>query len=426
MDAEGKRIWAALCRESATEEDRAEAADQRAQADEEKAEAERNIADADRLKEAAAIRAALGFPKDALWPSEAAVVVNNALIQRQNAQQAAGLAMGEEDQEECQQHPEGGCGCKHAAPTSERQALRDAIGFPRQAYGYGADRYPSRGIPRGWRPPEHSGRCDDDDYLKEWESDYKQTCYEFLRKHLVNELKKRGWRVTAYGIEEVSSDVEEGAFAYIGMSAKAGQKIGLGGRKTIVLDKNIRIDDDEFLLSFLPEEDNVEFDAYEQFDVDEFAEWTYEAACPIDEIHRLVYEGREFQPTPQGVSKLLDAWDRDWIEIHDVRSKIKRKAMMKEAGRFSLGRVVQTRGVSSKSRENRAFGREVMDAFRKYQRGDWGDTARDSVKRNNAVVKDGAEDQVFAVYNTSEGKIYIITDQGPFIPSTTILFSHEY
>ncbi len=61
----------------------------------------------------------------------------------------------------------------------------------------------------------------------------------------------------------------------------------------------------------------------------------------------------------------------------------------KEAGRFNLGRVVQTRGVNSKSRENRAFGREVMDAFRKYQRGDWGDTQRDSVKRNNAVVKDG-------------------------------------
>ena len=64
--------------------------------------------------------------------------------------------------------------------------------------------------------------------------------------------------------------------------------------------------------------------------------------------------------------------------------------------------------------------------FRKYQRGNWGDTARDSVKRNNAVVKDGAEDQVFAVNNTSEGKIYIITDQGPFLTATTILFSHEY
>ena len=99
-------------------------------------------------------------------------------------------------------------------------------------------------------------------------------------------------------------------------------------------------------------------------------------------------------------------------------------ATEKEAGRFNLGRVVQTRGVAHKTRENRAFGREVMDAFRKYQRGDWGDTQRDSVKRNNAVVKDGAEDQIFALYNTSEGKIYIITEWDGSV--TTILFSHEY
>ena len=98
--------------------------------------------------------------------------------------------------------------------------------------------------------------------------------------------------------------------------------------------------------------------------------------------------------------------------------------LKKEAGRLNLGRVVQTRGVSSKSRENRVFGKEVQDAFRKYQRGDWGDTERDSVKRNNAVLKDGAEDQVFAVYNTSEGKMYIITEWDG--SATTMLFSHEY
>jgi hypothetical protein len=99
-------------------------------------------------------------------------------------------------------------------------------------------------------------------------------------------------------------------------------------------------------------------------------------------------------------------------------------AHSKEAGRLNLGRVVQTRGVSSKARENRAFGKEVQDAFRKYQRGDWGDTERDSAKRNNAVVKDGVEDQVFAVYDTSEGKMYIITEWDGSV--TTMLFSHEY
>lgn len=424
MNTEGKHIWAALCKAGATEEDRAEAADQRAQADEEKAEAERNIAESDQLKEGASIRAALGFPKDALWPSEAATVVTNAVIQHQNSQ-----TMSEEDEAQ----EEEGCGCKHA--DLDGQALRDALGFPRQAYGM--DRYPSRRIPRNWRPPEHDGSCDDDDYLEEWESDFKKTCYEFLRKNIVNVLKKRGWQVTNYGIDEVSSDVEEGASAFVEATAKAGQKIGLGGRKTIVLDKNIRIEEDDLFIHFLPVEDGVEFEGSEQFDVDEFAEWTYESECPTDDIEEVTYDGTSFKPTPQGALKLLDAWNRDWIQFNNVRSKIKRKAMMKEgqairdalgfpkeAGRFNLGRVVQTRGVNSKSRENRAFGREVMDAFRKYQRGNWGDTERDSVKRNNAVVKDGVEDQIFAVYDTSEGKIYIITEWDGSV--TTILFSHEY
>mgnify|MGYP000126532143 CR=1 FL=1 len=97
MNTEGKHIWAALCKAGATEEDRAEAADQRAQADEEKAEAERNIAEADQLKEGASIRAALGFPKDALWPSDAIQITNNAIVRHQNSQ-----TMSEEDEEESQ------------------------------------------------------------------------------------------------------------------------------------------------------------------------------------------------------------------------------------------------------------------------------------------------------------------------------------
>lgn len=105
-------------------------------------------------------------------------------------------------------------------------------------------------------------------------------------------------------------------------------------------------------------------------------------------------------------------------------SKERKTILNKLAGRFNLGRVVQTRGIDAKSRRNPSFATEVATAFRKYQRGDWGDTQSDSVKRNNDVLRKGVEDQVFAVYNTSEGKIYIITEWDGSV--TTILFANEY
>ena len=100
-----------------------------------------------------------------------------------------------------------------------------------------------------------------------------------------------------------------------------------------------------------------------------------------------------------------------------------RYASKKTAARFNLGQVVQTRGVAAAMRRDPAFAEEIMAAFNKYRRGDWGDTQSDSKRRNNAVLR-GEEDQVFAVYNTSQGKVYIITEWDGSV--TTILFANEY
>ena len=422
MDAEGKRIWPALCKAGATEEDRAEAADQRAQADEEKAEAERNIAEADQLKEGASIRAALGFPKDALWPSEAATLVNNAVIQHQNAQ-----TMSDEEEEE------------------EKRALRAAIGFPKE--GWRRQRYHPD------YEPDPLACSDQEDIWYDINSDSIDYSWR-LFKNFIRGVKQMGWSTSAdyddlTGLEEES----EGWIHAVGMvwfEGKGGQKIRLPRGKSIVLDR--RVNSEVWLWA-----------AHESEDVEvELGTGVYDCDCCNDPREEIMGYAQVECPDPKGVSaigfsyegddeplkwfppsqtdKMLELFALTFPKELGIRSKVKKRGegmlskegqtirdalgFPKEAGRVNLGRVVQTRGVNSKSRENRAFGREVMDAFRKYQRGNWGDTERDSVKRNNAVVKDGAEDQIFAVYNTSEGKIYIITEWDGSV--TTILFSHEY
>jgi hypothetical protein len=93
----------------------------------------------------------------------------------------------------------------------------------------------------------------------------------------------------------------------------------------------------------------------------------------------------------------------------------------KDAGKFDLGRMVQTRGVAHKARENREFGREIKDALRKYVRGDWG-ISKDK-RMNDQAVKNG-DDRIMGVYPTDEGDIWIITEWDRSV--TTILFPSEY
>jgi len=96
-------------------------------------------------------------------------------------------------------------------------------------------------------------------------------------------------------------------------------------------------------------------------------------------------------------------------------------ASTKTAGRFSLGRLVQTRGVAYKARENDEFAREIRDALREYQRGDWG-ISKDK-RMNDAAVKSGDE-RIMGVYPTVEGDIWIITEWDRSV--TTVLFPSEY
>ena len=91
--------------------------------------------------------------------------------------------------------------------------------------------------------------------------------------------------------------------------------------------------------------------------------------------------------------------------------------------KFELGQLVMTRGIADVMENNEVFKTEVNQAFEKYANCDWGDTCKEDAAMNDEAIKTG-DDRVLAVYQTSEGKIYIITEWDR--SCTTILFPSEY
>lgn len=90
---------------------------------------------------------------------------------------------------------------------------------------------------------------------------------------------------------------------------------------------------------------------------------------------------------------------------------------------FKLGKLVMTRGVHSKIKEDVDFAIGVLDAFERYQRCDWGDLCNSDKAENEKAIRDGAE-RIFALYHIGTEKIYIITEWDRSV--TTILFPEEY
>ena len=89
---------------------------------------------------------------------------------------------------------------------------------------------------------------------------------------------------------------------------------------------------------------------------------------------------------------------------------------------FKLGKLVMTRGVHSKIKEDVDFAVGVLDAFERYQRCDWGNLCDEDNALNEQALKDG--DRIFALYNIGKDKIYIITEWDRSL--TTILLPEEY
>lgn len=93
-------------------------------------------------------------------------------------------------------------------------------------------------------------------------------------------------------------------------------------------------------------------------------------------------------------------------------------------GKFETGQVVVTAGVAAEMQQNPGFIKFVLESFKRYEVGDWGNTCPDDAKINEKAVKNG-DDRILAVYEDKKyEKIWIITEWDRSV--TTILFPEEY
>lgn len=97
--------------------------------------------------------------------------------------------------------------------------------------------------------------------------------------------------------------------------------------------------------------------------------------------------------------------------------------MMFKSRYFKLGQIVATGTVSKAMDEDERFALEVLISLKRYCIMDWGNISEDSrLENDNAVVF--GDDRIFAVYETSKGKIWIITESDR--SATTVLFPSDY
>ena len=81
-----------------------------------------------------------------------------------------------------------------------------------------------------------------------------------------------------------------------------------------------------------------------------------------------------------------------------------------------------TKSINEAMKDDPDFAIELLKIIKRYWQKDWGDISDDDKKRNKKALK--SKEMVRALYYTSKGKIYIITDAGH--QATTILFASEY
>lgn len=85
--------------------------------------------------------------------------------------------------------------------------------------------------------------------------------------------------------------------------------------------------------------------------------------------------------------------------------------------KFEPGKVFITRALNSEDKYD-----EISACFLRHLIGDWGDLCDEDKFLNDLSVESGG--RILSAYNTSFGKIYIITEEDRSY--TTIMFANEY
>ncbi len=97
--------------------------------------------------------------------------------------------------------------------------------------------------------------------------------------------------------------------------------------------------------------------------------------------------------------------------------------------------AVITRGLNDDIARDEKLAKEVVDAYRRFKLGDWGNTCEEDAKLNDEALEDG-ESRIVAKYETSKKPIFIINSDEPYDTDeagniivkriTTLMYCDEY
>lgn len=97
--------------------------------------------------------------------------------------------------------------------------------------------------------------------------------------------------------------------------------------------------------------------------------------------------------------------------------------------------AVITRRLNDDMAKDSLLAVEVLDAYARFKRGDWGDTCPEDAALNNEALKDGVS-RIVAKYETSTEPIFIINSGEPYSTDengdmiikriTTLMYCEEY
>ena len=90
--------------------------------------------------------------------------------------------------------------------------------------------------------------------------------------------------------------------------------------------------------------------------------------------------------------------------------------------KFSLGRIVWTRGINDLVAVDTLFAKFVMDSLKRHANCDWGELSAEDKHENDFSLDKGL--RLFSSYQRDDWKIWIITESDR--SATTILFPEEY
>lgn len=89
-----------------------------------------------------------------------------------------------------------------------------------------------------------------------------------------------------------------------------------------------------------------------------------------------------------------------------------------------VGEMAMSPGLADALQGDKQLSTDVHIAWQKYLQCDWGNLGEDDKEMNNNAVEDPGSDRILARYPTSQGDIYIITEQDRSF--TLIMFCNEY